>query len=299
MRRPQADSAPAANPLGGICAQCGTVLSGDKRFCRQCGHATGATTATAPPPREQWTPAPEIRKTLPLEPVEPYPTPGVPPPPPVQEWQPVAFTPNPGKTGPSKAKFALLIGIPAAVLLAATGGWAWYAHTHRCGNCGTTAAAVPQQPIDETASQNPAPTTPAAKPPAGSAAAHSSGAPKPSIIPAPNPSPAPLPPFQPSVSAAHGNPAAPTPTFLPTPKPGPIQNVAGKSGIEHYQGPPVPYGGKVVFQNLPQARLKFTFDTTSWKLTIKLNPDGTKNVILTSTQQGTLTSCDLGWQVVE
>jgi hypothetical protein len=119
-------------------------------------------------------------------------------------------------------------------------------------------------------------------------------------LPAPAPKAAPEPPLpQRFPSGGHGNPAAPTPAFLPTPAPQPIQNVTGRSGIEHYQGPPVPYGGQVVFRNLPKARLKFSFDNTSWRLTIKPNPDGTKNVILTSTQQGTQTNCDLGWQVIE
>jgi hypothetical protein len=73
----------------------------------------------------------------------------------------------------------------------------------------------------------------------------------------------------------------------------------GRSGIRHYEGPPVPHGGTVVFDNLPKARLKFTFDNSLWQITIKPNPDGTKKVIMISRAQGSQSSCDLGWEIVE
>jgi len=38
----------------------------------------------------------------------------------------------------------------------------------------------------------------------------------------------------------------------------------------------VPYNGVVVFDHLPQARLKFVFNRQAWSLTLKPNPDGTK-----------------------
>lgn len=72
-----------------------------------------------------------------------------------------------------------------------------------------------------------------------------------------------------------------------------------RSGLLHYYGPPVAYGGQVVFDNLPKARLRFTYDRTGWQLTIKIYPDGTKWVTLTSLKQGIQTSCDLGWEIVE
>jgi hypothetical protein len=74
---------------------------------------------------------------------------------------------------------------------------------------------------------------------------------------------------------------------------------AARSGILHYQGPPVPYNGVVVFDHLPQARLKFNFDRQAWTVTIKPNPDGTKRVTLISQKQGYQTNCDLGWEIVE
>jgi hypothetical protein len=76
-------------------------------------------------------------------------------------------------------------------------------------------------------------------------------------------------------------------------------SAAAHSGILHYQGPPVPYNGIVVFDHLPQARLKFNFDRQAWTVTIKPNPDGTKRVTLISQKQGYQTNCDLSWEIVE
>ena len=71
------------------------------------------------------------------------------------------------------------------------------------------------------------------------------------------------------------------------------------TGMLHYQGPPVPYGGTVVYDHLPKARLKFSFDATAWRMVIQINPDGTKKVTLISLKQGFQSTCDVGWQVVE
>jgi hypothetical protein len=75
--------------------------------------------------------------------------------------------------------------------------------------------------------------------------------------------------------------------------------LASRSGILHYQGTPVPHNGTIVFDNLPQARLKFNFDHQAWSLIIKANRDGTKRVTLISQAPGYQTTCDLGWEIVE
>ena len=54
----------------------------------------------------------------------------------------------------------------------------------------------------------------------------------------------------------------------------------------------------MVFDNLPKERLKFSFDATAWRMVIRINPDGTKKVILSSLKQGFQSTCDLGWQIV-
>jgi hypothetical protein len=92
---------------------------------------------------------------------------------------------------------------------------------------------------------------------------------------------------------AHVNPTAPSAPAQPPPAQQPV------TGMLHYQGPPVPYGGTVVFDNLPKARLKFSFDATAWRMVIRINPDGTKKVILSSLKQGFQSTCDLGWQIVD
>jgi hypothetical protein len=93
-------------------------------------------------------------------------------------------------------------------------------------------------------------------------------------------------------TAAHNvNPVA------PPAQPPPGQQPA--TGMLHYQGPPVPYGGTVVFDNLPKARLKFSFDGTAWRMVIQINPDGTKKLTLSSLKQGFQSTCDVGWQIVD
>ena len=61
----------------------------------------------------------------------------------------------------------------------------------------------------------------------------------------------------------------------------------------------MPYNGVVIFDHLPQARLRFNFNRQAWSLTLKLNPDGTKRATLISLVQGYQTSCDLGWELAE
>jgi len=71
------------------------------------------------------------------------------------------------------------------------------------------------------------------------------------------------------------------------------------SGIMQYTGPPIPHGGTVVYDNLPNGRLKFNFNHAAWQLVIKPNPDGTKKATLISLAQGYQSSCDLGWEIME
>jgi hypothetical protein len=72
-----------------------------------------------------------------------------------------------------------------------------------------------------------------------------------------------------------------------------------KSGFLHYSGPPVPPHGEVVFADLPKPRLKFTFDSSSWRALIQRQPDGTRKLILQSLMPGAQTQCDVKWELVE
>lgn len=214
-----------------------------------------------------------------------------------------AFTPAP-QVKP-KVKIGWAVSIAAAVLVAAGGGWAWYAHAHRpVSTAGGSAAPASQSaaPLlpQEQASATPETTAPAAKPSAGSAGGAVAEAPRALAQPAPQKNSAPaMPPPRPS-SFGHTNPAAPTPVFQKPPiAPLPAQPAQARSGVLHYQGPPVPHGGTVVFDHLPKARLKFTFDHAAWQLIIKPNPDGTKKVILSSLAPGYQSNCELAWEIVE
>src|SRR5208282_1968486 len=107
----------------------------------------------------------------------------------------------------------------------------------------------------------PAAPTEAGKPVAGTREESVSATPQAAPVAKPMP-PLPIPP-QSASQSRHGNPAEPTPVFHPPLRspmsPLPAQPAPPHSGVRHYQGPPVPYGGVVVFDNLPKARLKFTF----------------------------------------
>ena len=207
-----------------------------------------------------------------------------------------------------KRRIGLMIGLAAAVLFAAGGGWAWYAYSHRCVSCtAKSAASTPQSTAQGGTSATPNTTVQPDKPPADTAEVTDAGAPLTPPQPAFAPITAPEAPAQPRTSSqsGHGSPAAPTrelsviraPAIVPPPRP--LPPVQARSGVRHYQGPPVLHGGMVVFDNLPKARLRFTFDRAAWEMILKTNPDGTKKAILISQAQGSLSSCDLGWELID
>lgn len=306
------------------CGQCGTALVPGKRFCKQCGHAVGevAVAATATQVAEPCPVAEAVAAELP-ESVAPVTEPKTVPPAefasetvPVSKWAPVeetvlppeaafAATPAPAPVSGKwpKAKTGLAIGLAAAVLLVAGGGWMWYSHAHRSVSSAAGSAAPAKQSAAPMLAQEQtqATTTQAAKPPAGTSGTAVPEAPQAPSQPASNLNPAPHP--QRPNSLGHTNPKVPTPVFQKPPvspnAPLLAPPAQAHSGVRHYQGPPVAHDGKVVFDNLPKARLKFTFNHAAWQLIIKPNPDGTKKVILTSLSPGYQASCDLGWEIVE
>jgi hypothetical protein len=117
---------------------------------------------------------------------------------------------------------------------------------------------------------------------------------------------------QPSPSSANvvpekKAPAAPAPVQLsnaniPPNPPGQQREAAPAmptSGVLHYSGPPVPFGGTVVFANLPGERLSFIFDHQAWQPLISHQPDGAQKLTLRSLKQGVQTQCDVGWKVIK
>jgi hypothetical protein len=73
----------------------------------------------------------------------------------------------------------------------------------------------------------------------------------------------------------------------------------GRSGVLHYEGPAMKFGGHVVFSNLPQERLGFTYDHSLWNLELGRNPNGTQFVVVTPLRRRGQTHCDVGWEIVE
>ena len=81
--------------------------------------------------------------------------------------------------------------------------------------------------------------------------------------------------------------------------PAPVPAVRPTSGVLHYSGPPVPQNGEVVFENLPKARLKFTFDWGAWQPVISRQPNGTRELTLRSLRPGLQTQCDVAWEIIQ
>lgn len=323
---------PPATPS---CANCGAALALGKRFCKQCGQPVDstATAAQVDPVPERHDDVPPEQSTvfdlpaaMPVatstnEPVVALPAQDGPPNDWTSAWEPVksgsqipaspplsaaAFGSSEPLTKPfrqSKAKLGLAIGVAAAVLLAAGGALAWHLYSHRGVSPVAKSLAESQQAtVTPPANNPPAATSPVQTPkPAPGIQGHAAtslpkppsglGTMTPPSTPSTNTSP---------VSAQHRDSAVPQLAIAPPPPSTPAPtSAAPRSGTLHYQGPPVPYNGVVVFDHLPQARLKFVFNRQAWSLTLKPNPDGTKKATLISLAPGYQTSCDLSWEVVE
>ena len=334
------ETVPVGEQIVSVCRNCGAAIAVGKPFCKKCGQAVSVTAVDTPAVAAaavQLTPVkmPEAATKIPVlregitatagEAEVPYQAQFTQEDIAASKWEPVE-TAVPHEAASSgevpaqanqnvlgnwpKAKIGLVIGIAAGVLMAAGGGWAWYAHMHRGVSSGSNSSTATPQPIAQGGSYTtPGTTAQSAKPPAGTAAVDTASAPVVAPQPALAPSPAPAAQNQPSSSnqPGRGNPVEPnlalnrplgTPTTPPLP-PSPPPPAQARSGVRHYQGPPVPHGGLVVFDNLPNARLKFTFDHAAWQLILKANPDGTKKATLISQAQGIQSSCDLGWELVE
>ncbi len=310
----QAVTATASTPAGSAsaascCVHCGTVLTAGKAFCRQCGHAVGALPLQPQAVPDTTVPShgdvtqeelgsfreerKEPRTTTPASIPEAVPA--------TAQDVSVPATSRPAPQVPSTRKIGVAIGIGAAVLMASGGVWAWNIYCHR--SISSTPSAAPQYQQPATSSQKPAPGNPRNET-AGTQQPNSS------VDAKPMPSIAPVATHQMANSSRHDilqsarTVKAEPPAAVAEPIAAPAAVAAPKadpqrSGTLHYQGPPVPLNGQVVFDHLPAARIRFVFDRQSWALTIKTNPDGTKRVTLISLKQGYQASCDLKWEIAQ
>lgn len=314
----------APEPGAALCAQCGSFLIPGKRFCRRCGCRVAEAglsrepAHTIPPvvvepvaPFAEKTPragffsvafgdekTAEQSEAAPVAESAPAPVHDAAQPPAVQVMFPQASAPIAAEPAPapvfampfsepqhhSRSRLGVGLGIAAFVLLAAS-GWTWYAHMHR-SNAPLVSlsqpATAPTEIVTPTLAPNQTP-----KPAGGNPLATAASAPQ---IAAQHTTRHPVPP------ASARQPDRPQ-LFIQIPAPA-ITSVPARSGVLHYQGPPVPYNGEVIFDHLPNARLRFMFDHQAWSLTIRPNPDGTKKVTLTSQKPGYQTICDLTWAAV-
>jgi hypothetical protein len=200
---------------------------------------------------------------------------------------------SPVPRGGSAQKMGIAISITAVVLVVA-GVWAFYAHGHRSVSSETKTDSESQRNIAPLPEKSAKPSASIPAPPAPSMI-ESQPKSETSIASATLPS------KLPQDSRQHPTKITqqPEPESPPLQPPQPSVPASLHSGILHYQGPPVPFNGVVIFDHLPQARLKFNFDRQAWTLTIKPNPDGTKRVTMISQKQGYQTNCDLNWEIVE
>jgi outer membrane biosynthesis protein TonB len=204
----------------------------------------------------------------------------------------------------------LWIGIFAVLLLLGGAGAYWYlmmrpaAHTDSAvqvaaGPTGSTtpAEAPPGQPSPQTQT-TPAPTSDQPTPTPESSTLVAAPTPNPTteVIPE-NPDFAKKSASQPKSQPAQNRPATAPPPSDPTPAQ-PQRAARQSSGVLHATVE-VAQNGEVVFENLPGARLKFTFDHALWQPTISHKANGTQTLVMRSLKQGIQTSCDVRWEIVE
>jgi len=206
------------------------------------------------------------------------------------------------------------LGLAAAVVViaaAATGFWLYRRHVAAIAvqqAAAKAAAPAPQTaptpvPTNSNSQQEQTPPSPvvnsAQKPSAGQSTAtqpvSSQGHAQIASSKPPAPSTASLAHLQPpSASVAHPhNEAVAT-------APSPIVNTPAphSSGTLHYSGPPVPYGGVIVFSNLRGGRLRFVYDRSSWQALISRQPDGSQTLTLRSLQHADQSRCDVQWEAL-
>ena len=295
-----------------FCTACGATAAEGTRFCVKCGQPVGQ---AAPPPQpisdatvhiQAWTPPPPSTPSQPLPP----------PVPPMAE--PVTKS---SSAGIWIAVFGFLL------LIGGVGLWVFTVQWPKMRAAARQVAAVPpaqpEQPLAPALAPAPAPAaapeatprTPDAAPPnaAPNDAAPKDATPKdatPKDATPKDAAPLPLtpktPPKTPPVMhekplPVESQPVAPAPA--PPPDPAPVTPTRVKprqptSGVLHASVEVAQYG-EVVFDNLPGARLKFTFDHAAWQPTISRQPNGTQTLVMRSLKPGIQRTCDVRWEIVQ
>jgi cytoskeletal protein RodZ len=193
----------------------------------------------------------------------------------------------------------MLVGICICILLLAGAVAGFYVYRGRTANKPIAAGNSPSAASSDANGPTQAQNKPSATTPINSQTAAQTAQPPQSSTPAPN------------ANATVSHPTVAAAKSKSTDNPVPIQKaskpedtqrpsqVSSTSGVLHYSGPPVRYGGTVVFSNLPAGRLKFSFDKQSWQPLISHQPDGTQKLILRSIKNEDQSQCDVRWELLQ
>jgi outer membrane biosynthesis protein TonB len=217
--------------------------------------------------------------------VQPPPPPAAPPP----ISQPFVAPPTPVKDGPGAGVWIGIFGI--LLLVVGAGLWFYTTQTHKAATEQVAVAPVSPTPV-------PTPTPVSTFVPAPTPTATTE------VIP-PNPDQvsnsarpeAPKPSTAPKATVVPVTRPAPQVDPAPAPTP-PVKTAPPTSGVLH-AAVEVAQNGEVVFENLPGARLKFTFDHSAWQPTISHQPNGTQTLVMRSLKPGIQKTCDVRWEIVQ
>ncbi len=247
---------------GRFCSQCGAVVAEGRKFCSQCGKPLTQPKASSAPAAPRRVPPAEASAA--------------------QRPAPVSAAPAQHHSTTAPRRKIGLIAATAVLVIAVVCSGLWLYRRHVAAAAANTAA-----PAGVTVAS-------AQKPDAGKPA---SG--KKATLPAQGPQVAP-----PALQAHLETPpasAARQPYRSDANAPALLAKVPDppRSGMLRYSGPPVPYGGVVVFRNLSGSRLHLDFDHASWLPKFSRQPDGTQTLTLRSIKHQDQTQCDVHWEVIQ
>ncbi len=295
-----------------FCTACGAAVAAGTRFCVKCGQPVGQQAAPSPTSQATVFVPPQPATPPPPPPVVQAPVWTPPPPPPPPQAQTPTWTPPPppppqvaqvvpAKTGPGAGLWIGLFGI----LLLLGGAGLWFYTTRMASAHPASTVQVAAAPTQTTSPPpTPAPTNPSQP------AAAPTPAPN-TFVPAPTPNPEteviPQNPDQAKKDAvptqaprqpAQPNSQQPRPSAPVAQPVQPVRAARQTSGVLH-ASVEVAQNGEVVFENLPGARLKFTFDHSAWQPTISHQPNGTQTLVMRSLRPGIQRTCDVTWEIVQ
>jgi outer membrane biosynthesis protein TonB len=308
-----------------FCTACGAAIADGTRFCVKCGQAVGqaapSPTSQATVYTPQVTPPPPVAPPPSITPPPPGPppappqaqvwTPPPPPPPAAPTYVPPPYIPQAPaqpvavKEGPGAG---LWIGIFGIVLLLGGAGL-WFYTTRMSGAHPVSGPQVATTATPDPTAAQPPPAQPTSPPNAEQQPSTAQPTPTPAstlvAAPTPNPTTDVIPPNpdqaqrQPAQPIGQTNPRPAQPSVAPHSNPAPVQpRPAHQTSGNLHASVEVAQNGEVVFEGLPGARLRFTFDHSLWQPTISHQANGTQTLVMRSLKAGIQRTCDVRWEIV-